>query len=98
MKYNEYLSDCIDFAEKSESWNELDHSKPFITTNGNGWQETCDNANGGIDVSWAFHLTADEIRADAPQQYADAITELLQLAIDDEWTADQLQSIVDQFS
>lgn len=34
----------------------------------------------------------------APQHYADAIIELVQLGIDDEWDAEAMQSIVDQFS
>lgn len=96
MTYTNFLLDCLDFAKKSSDWADLDH--PFYTTNGNGWQESCDNNCGGIDVSWAFHCRADDIRKDAPQHYADAIIELVQLAIDDGWDADTMQSLVDQFS
>nr|DAF32280.1 MAG TPA: hypothetical protein [Ackermannviridae sp.] len=98
MTYNDYLADCLDFSKASWTWSELDPRKPFITTDGNGWQETCDNSNGGIDVSWAFHLNADKVRAAAPQKFADAFTELLQLSIDDDARdPDQLQAIVDLF-
>lgn len=51
MTYYAYLNDCNDFARCSADWSDLDPRKPYITTNGHGWQESCDNANGGIDVS-----------------------------------------------
>lgn len=98
MTYNEYLSDCLDFSKASRKWSEIDYRKPYITTTGNGWEETCDNGNGGIDVKWAFHLSAADIRRDAPQRFADSFAELLQLAIDnDARDPDQLQAIVDLF-
>ena len=96
MTYNNYLADCLTFAKETAKWAALDH--PYYTTSGAGWEASCDNNNGGIDVSWAFHLRAKEIRDAAPQHYADAIIELVQLAIDDEWDAEQMQSIVDLFS
>lgn len=99
MTYYAYLNDCNDFARCSADWPDLDHRKPYITTNGHGWQESCDNANGGIDVSWSFRLRADKVRAAAPQKFADAFTESLQLAIDDDARdPDQLQAIVDLFT
>lgn len=58
MTYNNYLADCLDFSKASAIWSELDPRKPYITTNGSGWQESCDNNNGGIDVSWAFHRSS----------------------------------------
>lgn len=98
MTYNNYLADCLDFSKASAIWSELDPRKPYITTNGSGWQESCDNNNGGIDVSWAFHRSSSDIRQDAPQHFADAFAELLQLAIDnDDRDPDQLQAIVDLF-
>lgn len=96
LTYNGYLLDCLDFAEETAHWAALD--RKFYTTDGIGWLESCDNSCGGIDVSWAFHLSADEIRKDAPQHYADAIIGLVQLAIDERWDADTMQSLVDQFS
>ena len=98
MTYNDYLSDCLDFSKVSKKWVELDHRKPYITTTGSGWEETCDNSHGGIDVAWAFHRSAADIRRDAPQHFADSFAELLQLAIDDDdRDPDQLQAIVDLF-
>ena len=99
MTFQDYLTDCLDFSKASQTWSALDYRKPFITTNGSGWQESCDNANGGIDVSWAFRLHADKVRASAPQKFSDAFTDLLQLAFDDDARdPDQLQTIVDLFT
>lgn len=97
MTYNNYLTDCLTFAKETAKWAALDHYSVY-TTNGSGWKESFDNNNGGIDVKWAFHCRAKEIRDAAPQHYADAIIELVQLGIDDEWDAEAMQSIVDQFS
>ena len=94
MTYNNYLTDCLTFAKETAKWAALDHYSVY-TTNGSGWKESCDNNNGGIDVKWAFHCRAKEIRDAAPQHYADAIIELVQLGIDDEWDAEAMQSIVD---
>lgn len=96
MTYHDYLTACLDFAKDTAKWAALDHQ--FYTAASTYWEESCDNNCGGIDVSWAFHRRADDIRKDAPQHYADAIIELVQLAIDDGWDADTMQSIVDQFS
>lgn len=98
MTFYAYLNDCNDFARCSADWSELDPRKPYITTNGHGWQESCDNSNGGIDVSWAFHQDPADIFDYAAQHFADSFTQLLQLAIDnDDRDPDQLQAIVDLF-
>lgn len=99
MTFQDYLTDCLDFSKASQTWSALDPRKPYITTNGSGWQESCDNNNGGIDVSWAFHLPAAAIYDNAAQHFADSFSELLQLAIDnDDRDPDQLQAIVDLFT
>lgn len=98
MTYQNYLADCISFSSESSKWGAIERGT-YYTTNGTGWQESCDNNNGGIDVSWAFHLHANEVRAAAPQKFADAFSELLQLAIDnDDRDPDQLQAIVNLFA
>lgn len=94
MTYNNYLTDCLTFAKETAKWAALDHYSVY-TTNGSGWKESCDNNNGGIDVKWAFHCRAKEIRDAAPQHYADAIIELVQLGIDDEWDAEAILAIRD---
>ena len=96
MTYNDYLTACLDFAKDTVKWAALDHQ--FYTAASTYWEESCDNNNGGIDVSWAFHLHAADIRKDAPQHYADGILGLFQAAIDNECDVDTMQSLVDSFS
>ena len=62
-----YIQICKNFAEDTYEWNSLP-SPGFFTTGGsgeNGWSKTCDNDHGGIDVSWAFHCTEEEIEKQA---------------------------------
>lgn len=99
MKYDEYLNACLDFAKESKKWYDLDPRKPYISTTGDGWEESCDNANGGIDVSWAFHLDAKTIRDRAPQKFMDCCTDLLQCGLSDPSTEhDFIQSVYDLFT
>lgn len=56
----EYLTQCLRFSEDSEEWGNLEHNK-FYTTGQNDWIESSDNGHGGLDVSWAFKLSANEI-------------------------------------
>lgn len=99
MTFQDYLNACLKFAKDTENWSWLDRSRWFTTNGGGDYEESCDNANGGIDVSWSFRLRAYKVRAAAPQKFADAFTESLQLAIDDDARdPDQLQAIVDLFT
>lgn len=99
MTFQGYLNACLKFAKDTENWSWLDRSHWFTTNGGGDYEESCDNANGGIDISWSFRLRADKVRAAAPQKFADAFTESLQLAIDnDDRDPDQLQAIVDLFT
>lgn len=61
MKFNysleEYKKGVKKFVADTKNWITLDDYK-FYTATGNTneiWEETSDNANGGLDVSWAFH-------------------------------------------
>ena len=83
MKYDEYLAACLKFAKDTRHWSYLP-SGHFFTTNGDGeYEESSDNANGGIDVKWAFKMTAEQVRKYAPQSFMDCCTDFLQLAVDD---------------
>lgn len=93
MKLKDYINDCKDFAEKTKEWNNID-DKAFYTTNGLGWEETCDNCFGGIDVSWAFHKSDKEIEEEAPEEFIYLISLLIRLARDDEWEPEQLDYII----
>ena len=63
-----------------------------------GWCESCDNAEDGINVRWAFHKSESYIREHAPQEFVDKLLEAIQVAIDDEWDEESLCGIINTFS
>lgn len=82
-----------------ETIHDIAKANAYISTTGDGWEESCDNANGGIDVSWAFHLDAKTIRDRAPQKFMDCCTDLLQCGLSDPSTEhDFIQSVYDLFT
>lgn len=97
MTLENYVKDAINFAKESENWIDLPFNR-FYTTKGNGWEETSDNYIGGIDVSWAFHLTEEKIKDEAGQKMINCISELIHLAIDDEWDSEQMKYICEIIS
>ncbi len=66
MTIKEYTESCLKFAEASKGWEKLDENS-FYTTFDKSWEMSGDNQNGGVGIEWAFHLTEDEIRAQAPE-------------------------------
>lgn len=62
------------------------------------WKETSDNAHGGIDLSWAFHKNQKFIKDNAAEYFIRNILEMIQLAVDDEWDFEQIESIIRDFS
>ena len=76
-----YTTCCLAFAADTAEWGGLDPYKWYTTYDGS-WEETSDNANGGIDVSWAFHEKPDRIVQLAPQILVGQIIELLRCFID----------------
>lgn len=58
--------------------------------------ESADGAGGnGLRVDWAFHKTDSQIEAEGVAEYVAQVKELLTLAEDDGWTAEQLQAMID---
>ena len=58
MNYNfkDYKNGVLSFASNTKEWDKLDEYKFYTACNSyDEWEETSDNANGGLDVSWAFH-------------------------------------------
>ena len=96
MGLDYYINVAIKFAEDTNGWEGVSAYRWYTTTNiTNNWVESSDNAHGGMDVSWAFHLSEKEIRERAPYQFINDIRELLQVAVDDGWDKDGLQAILD---
>ncbi|MBR5908916.1 MAG: hypothetical protein IKZ66_02955, partial [Schwartzia sp.] len=68
MTIKEYTESCLKFAEASKGWEKLDENS-FYTTFDKSWEMSGDNQNGGVGIEWVFHLTEDEIRAQAPEKF-----------------------------
>lgn len=99
MTYNDYLSACKAFANDTQHWSYC--PQLFYTTTGspyNIYVESGDNASGGIDVSWAFKMSPEQVEKHAPQQFMDCCTELLRLVIDGDCDSDFLESIYSLFT
>lgn len=82
MTIRAYIECCKKFAEDSKSWYTFDIYKFYTTDNYSwDWKETCDNAHGGLDVSWAFHMDTADIEKYAPEEFRRSVAEdLLALA------------------
>ena len=92
-----YADICKRFAADTKEWSRLDDSR-FYTTNHSGWCESCDNAHGGLDVSWAFHLDEKRIEESAAEELFELLMEKLRLALDDEWDIEGYDLIYGTFS
>lgn len=92
-----YSAICKDFSHATADWSELSDFKFYTTVAGHSWEETCDNAHGGIDVSWAFHLSDFEIEAQAGETLYDLLMNELNVAIDDGWDLSQIQALYETF-
>lgn len=98
MKIAEYTESALKFAKDSRRWYGMTPGKFYTTEGGDGWAETCDNAHGGLDVSWAFHESAAEIRRLAPQKFVDLLANLVTCGIDGEWEPEGFRHILDLMS
>lgn len=94
MTIKDYTTAAQRFAEDSREWGGLDQYK-FYTTAGDEWRETCDNAHGGLDLSWAFRETSATIAAEAPQRFLDQLADQLEQLIDEEADGQQLAALLD---
>ena len=77
----EYIESVKKFVEDTKDWGYLDICKMYMAV-GSDWVETCNNAEGGINVSWAFKL--DDVDEDLiKKHFIEEIADLLRcLAID----------------
>ena len=92
-----YADICKKFSTDTAEWGGLDDYK-YYTTAANGWEETSDNAHGGVDVSWAFGLSAEGIEQRAAEELFEQLMNELDLADSDGWDADSFKSIFDKFN
>lgn len=92
MTLENYKKVCKEFAKNTMEWGRL-YDTAHYTTWGRGYNISADNIIGGIDVSWAFHLSEEEIEQRARKEYCYNIECLLRTADDDEWNDDEIDYI-----
>lgn len=101
MTVKEYINSCLQFAEDTREWGGLNEYHFYSTTEGCGyWYESCDNAEGGLDISWAFNLTAEQIRDEGAQHFVDELATLIRCTADqceDEQDTEMLYSDLKYF-
>lgn len=93
MTLEQYTATAIKFSEDTSSWYHLDEHR-WYTTNGYDWEVSSDNASGGLPIDWAFHLTEEEIKEYAPENFFHTVREEFQAAIDNEYDLDQFQVLL----
>lgn len=98
MNLEEYILTCKNFAHDTQDWGGLIDCK-FYTTDGVGcWDESFDNAHGGLDIAWAFHCTDEEIEAEARWRYEGQLHDNLLEALEDKaFGLDQWKALGEQF-
>lgn len=50
MLLHDYIESCIKFAADTKDWAGLDSYKYYTATQNGNWEESCDNAHGGLGV------------------------------------------------
>lgn len=85
-----YTRACLDFAAESCDWLGLPEHKFYTADMWNEtWEESCDNASGGVDCRWAFHRDEDTIWEHAEFFYVQEGIALLGLADEEDYDNDQ---------
>lgn len=82
--FDDYFETVKTFCKDSAEWGGLDGNLYYMS-DGNGWIETSDNANGGLDVSWAFK--AEVTKEMVTEKFAELIKDLI-INIVDNWLDD----------
>lgn len=62
-----YAEICKQFSKDTAEWNDLEKNK-FYTASRSAWSESDGNAAREVSVSWAFHLSDDEIEQRAAEK------------------------------
>lgn len=97
MTLKDYTECCKKFAADSAEWGGLDPYKHYVATP-HGWVESCDNAENGIDVSWAFNVPADTIdEKTAWAFYSAEFQRQYEQGADEGWDSDQMSAVYSLF-
>lgn len=57
--FSQYKEGLETFLRESADWCDIDTYR-FYSVNNFGYYESCDNADGGLDVSWAFNAARED--------------------------------------
>lgn len=95
MKLNEFIKCAKKFSKDTQKWYSLDDLTFYTTDSIEFWKETYDNAHGGLDLEWAFHLNDDEIEKEAQKEFRDQfVQETENLINDDDLTINEILRIL----
>ena len=101
---NEYVKCCKHFSHDTAEYMRLRNNMMYVTGRGESspyWNETCDNANDGVNLEWAFHLSDEEIETFAPQELLQEVLQDLENScdwIENEHDIDFLEKIIDKYN
>ena len=90
MTLKEYTQSCLNFAEESSKWLDLDRGRFYVATGCGDWAETCDNGEDGIYIDWVWGVRNDPeaIIKRAPKEYLSCFTESYEQSQDECWEAE----------
>lgn len=94
---NLYVESCLKFASDSKDWGGIDGYRHYSSDGSGGWYESCDNAQGGLDVSWAFHRGENEIIGNAPHAFIDFLLESVEQGIEEAFDDGQWSAVFNEF-
>lgn len=57
--FSQYKEGLETFLRESAEWHDIDTYR-FYSVNNFGYYESCDNADGGLDVMWAFNVARED--------------------------------------
>lgn len=91
-----YVKSCMAFAEDSKDWGRVPERSFFLSDGYGGYSETCDGGMG-IDVSWAFRCTPEEIKEEAPHRFVSALLEEVQCGAEEQYDEVMWDAVLERF-
>ena len=98
MTFENYVKSCKQFAAETAEWGGIEPSQYYTTVDPYGWDETCDNAHGGLHIEWAFHMDERKIDKYADDEYIKQIANNAQQLIDEDGDLQQWQAFIKKYS
>lgn len=99
MTLEEYTERAIKFAEDTKEWSHLKNFEGYSYVTGlwEDWEETSDNAHGGINLEWAFHEDDSFIKEHAAEYFIEKLLDEIQFGVDNEWNYEGFQATIDKY-